>query len=114
MEPVVMSVATVAQPSLSPGKFRTNQPSSAASAERGLDCYATPQIAVTALLEGAATFFARPGLKVWEPCAGDGAIVRVLRERGLPVIASDLKPDSALPLHFANDLPRRRRAKDAD
>ena len=43
---------------------------------------------------------------VWEPAAGRGAIVSVLRDRGHAVIASDIT-DHGFPLHFVRDfLPR--------
>jgi hypothetical protein len=54
-------------------------------AARGHDLYETPTVAVEALLRVEKI----PHL-VWEPCAGPGAIVRVLRNRGHSVIASDL------------------------
>lgn len=53
--------------------------------ERGDDLYETPAVAVQALMR--VEFL--PGL-IWEPCAGRGAIVRVLREAGHDVIAHDL------------------------
>jgi hypothetical protein len=54
-------------------------------AERGLDLYETPAVAVQALLR------AEPiPLDVWEPAAGRGAIVNALREAGHNVIASDI------------------------
>jgi hypothetical protein len=40
---------------------------------------------------------------VWEPAAGRGAIVRVLRDRGHAVIASDIA-DYGFPLHFQRDF----------
>jgi hypothetical protein len=53
-------------------------------AERGLDLYETPAAAVEAVLR------AEPvPLGVWEPAAGRGAVVRVLRTRGHDVVASD-------------------------
>lgn len=57
----------------------------AALRERGDDFYATPACAVRALLA------VEPiPLTCWEPACGDGAIVRVLRESGRAVIATDL------------------------
>lgn len=49
------------------------------------DFYPTPPEATRALLDRE-TF---PGL-TWEPACGDGAICRVLEERGLPYLATDL------------------------
>jgi hypothetical protein len=54
-------------------------------AERGLDLYETPEPATRALLE--VERFDGP---IWEPACGPGAIVRVLRETGYQVIASDI------------------------
>jgi hypothetical protein len=67
-------------------------------AERGLDLYETPAIAVEALL-------AVENLPhwIWEPAAGRGAIVNVLRDRGHAVIASDII-DYGFPLHFVGDF----------
>ena len=53
-------------------------------AERGPDLYETPSCAVTTLLREETV----PN-KVWEPAAGRGAIVRVLRNAGHEVVASD-------------------------
>jgi hypothetical protein len=62
-------------------------------AERGLDLYETPPKAVRALLK--VEQFDRP---IWEPACGPGTIVRVLRDTGHKVIATDIKdygcPDS--------------------
>jgi hypothetical protein len=56
-----------------------------ALADRRDDLYQTPPEAVEALLN------AEPiPLVVWEPCCGPGAIVRVLREKGHDVYATDL------------------------
>jgi hypothetical protein len=54
-------------------------------AERAQDCYETPACAVEALLrvESIPHF-------VWEPACGPGAIVRVLREHGHEVLATDV------------------------
>jgi hypothetical protein len=54
-------------------------------AERGLDLYETPAVAVEALLR-----VEQIPHRVWEPAAGRGAIARVLREHGCAVIASDI------------------------
>jgi len=54
-------------------------------AERQADCYETPACAVEALLrvEKLPRF-------IWEPACGPGAIVKVLRDHGHTVFASDL------------------------
>jgi hypothetical protein len=54
-------------------------------AERGLDLYETPDVAVEALLR-----VERLPQRIWEPAAGKGAITRVLREHGHVVTASDV------------------------
>jgi hypothetical protein len=55
--------------------------------ERGLDAYFTPPEAVIALLRIEA---GRIPSVLWEPAAGDGAIVRPLRKAGFTVFASDI------------------------
>jgi hypothetical protein len=55
------------------------------NAERGLDLYETPSVAVEALLR-----VERIPRQIWEPAAGRGAIVDVLRAAGHEVIASDI------------------------
>jgi hypothetical protein len=67
-------------------------------AERGRDCYQTPAVAVEALLR-----VEQIPHCVWECAAGRGAIVRVLRDRGHAVIASDIY-DYGFPLHFVDDF----------
>jgi hypothetical protein len=54
-------------------------------AERGHDCYGTPPVAVEALLR-----VEQLPRRLWEPCAGRGNIVDVLRAHGHEVIGSDL------------------------
>ena len=66
-------------------------------AERGDDLYETPAVAVHALLR-----VERLPIYLWEPAAGRGAIVSVLRSMGHLVLASDLV-DYGDPTHF----PRR-------
>jgi hypothetical protein len=66
--------------------------------ERGHDLYETPPEAVQALLR-----VERIPHCVWECCAGKGAIVRVLRDAGHAVIASDLI-DYGFPLHFVAEF----------
>jgi hypothetical protein len=83
------------------GRFRANQPGTHTLAVRGLDSYPTPRIAVESLLN------AEPDLlhaRVWEPAAGGGNIVAVLRENGIPTIASDLVRNEDTDLHFAGDF----------
>jgi hypothetical protein len=66
--------------------------------ERGLDLYETPESAVVALLR-----IETLPLRIWEPAAGRGAIVNVLRAHGRHVIASDVA-DYGFPLDFASDF----------
>jgi hypothetical protein len=61
---------------------------------RGADCYWTPPVAVEALLE-----VERLPHSLWEPAAGAGHIVTVLRDRGYAMIASDIQ-NHGFPLHF--------------
>jgi hypothetical protein len=68
--------------------------------ERGADLYETPPEAVRALLRVEGN---RVPHNLWEPGAGRGAIVRVLRDAGHAVIASDLV-DYGFPLHFVADF----------
>jgi hypothetical protein len=65
--------------------------------ERGDDLYETPPVATQALLRAEIL-----PARLWEPCAGRGAIVDVLRGAGHIVLASDLV-DYGDPTHF----PRR-------
>jgi hypothetical protein len=67
-------------------------------AERGLDLYETPPAATAALLR-----IERLPHRIWEPAAGKGAIVRVLRDHGHAVIASDVF-NYGFPLHFVGDF----------
>jgi hypothetical protein len=67
-------------------------------ADRGHDLYETAPCAVRALLE-----VEQLPACVWEPAAGRGAIVNVLREIGHTVIASDLV-DHGFPLEFVGDF----------
>jgi hypothetical protein len=66
--------------------------------ERGADCYSTPPVAAEALLRVEPTPHC-----VWEPAVGRGPIVKVLREHGHAVIASDVA-DYGFPLHFKRDF----------
>jgi len=61
-------------------------------AERGLDLYETPAVAVEALLR-----VERLPHRIWEPACGRGAIVNVLRAHGHEVVASDIA-DYGLPI----------------
>jgi hypothetical protein len=79
---------TTTQPSRRRGRLRHPL------ADRGHDLYETPACAVEALLRAESL----PHF-LWEPAAGRGAIVRVLREHGHAVIASDLL-DYGFPTHF--------------
>jgi hypothetical protein len=63
-------------------------------AERGHDLYETPGVATEALLR-----VERLPHRLWEPAAGHGAIVKVLRAAGHEVLASDLI-DYREPTHF--------------
>ncbi len=56
-------------------------------ADRGLDAYFSPPEAVLSLLQIEAQHLPKC---IWEPAAGDGAIVRPLQEAGFTVIASDI------------------------
>src|SRR5215510_4855776 len=67
-------------------------------AERGHDLYETPDVAVEALLR-----VEKLPHRLWEPAAGRGAIVRVLRDAGHTVIPSDLI-DYEFPLHTVGDF----------
>jgi hypothetical protein len=73
-----------------------------AYAERGLDLYETPPAATAALLG-----VERLPHRIWEPAAGRGAIVRVLRDHGYAVIASDIHDYGNL--HFVSDFLAQKR-----
>jgi hypothetical protein len=66
--------------------------------QRGCDLYSTPKVAPRALLR-----VEKLPHRIWEPCAGRGNIVRVLRDAGHEVIASDLH-DHGFPLDFRRDF----------
>jgi hypothetical protein len=86
-----------------PGRFRSGQAGTHAHAVRQLDSYPTPRIAVEALLNAepdVLNTFAR----VWEPAAGEGNIAHVLRDNGIPVIASDIERYNSFDLHFTGDF----------
>jgi hypothetical protein len=65
--------------------------------ERGFDLYEKPAVAVEALLR-----VEQIPHRIWEPAAGRGAIVRVLRDHGHAVIASDIHNYGNL--HFVSDF----------
>jgi hypothetical protein len=76
-------------------------------ADRGNDLYETPAVAVHALLR-----VEQLPHRLWEPAAGRGAIVNVLRAAGHEVLASDLI-DYGDPTHFARrDFLLERKAPD--
>jgi hypothetical protein len=91
-----------------PGRFRSGQAGTHTLAERALDSYPTPRIAVESLL------FAEPDVlnttaHIWEPAAGDGNIVAVLRDNGIRVTASDIE-QYEFDLHFHGDFVMQKRA----
>jgi hypothetical protein len=67
-------------------------------ADRGNDLYETPPSATEALRR-----VEQLPHWIWEPAAGRGAIVNILRDRGHAVIASDII-DYGFPLHFVADF----------
>jgi hypothetical protein len=75
-----------------------------ALSERGADLYSTPPCAVEALL-----LVEQLPRSVWEPAAGRGAIVNVLRDCGHTVIASDIH-DYGFALHFVGDFLAQKKA----
>jgi hypothetical protein len=91
-----------------PGRFRANQPGTYPLAVRGRDFYPTPRIAVESLL-AAEPDVLNTMARVWEPAAGDGGIVAVLREFSVPVIASDIERYN-FDLHFVGDFLQQTKA----
>jgi hypothetical protein len=76
-------------------------------ADRGADLYETPAVATEALLR-----VEQLPHHLWEPAAGRGAMVDVLRDAGHQVLASDLH-DYNEPTHFAGrDFLLERKAPD--
>jgi hypothetical protein len=69
-----------------------------ALSERGFDLYSTPPCATEALLR-----VEQLPHWIWEPAAGRGAIINVLRDHGHATIASDIV-DYGFPLHFVTDF----------
>jgi len=72
-------------------------------ADRGFDLYETPPEATKALLR-----VEKLPRAVWEPAAGKNAIVRVLRDHGHTVTASDIA-DRGEPLDFVGDFLKQER-----
>ena len=70
----------------------SSQSRRASFAERGLDLYETPSVAVEALLR-----VEQLPYRIWEPACGRGAIVNVLRSAGHSVVATDIA-DYGLPI----------------
>jgi hypothetical protein len=68
----------------------------------GLDLYQTPAVAIEALLR-----VEQLPRCIWEPAAGRGAIVRVLRDHGHGVVASDIYDYGGL--DFVGDFLTQRR-----
>jgi hypothetical protein len=91
-----------------PGRFRSNQPRTHTHGVRGLDSYPTPRIAVESLLQAEPDVL-NTTARIWEPAAGEGNIVHVLRDNGIPVIASDIE-QRGFDLHFVGDFLERERA----
>jgi hypothetical protein len=67
-------------------------------AARGCDLYSDPEVATRSLLP-----VEKLPRRIWDPCAGRGNTVRVLRDAGHEVIASDLY-DHGFPLDFQRDF----------
>lgn len=72
-------------------------------ARRDEDFYGTPRWMTKALLRRLPV---RPGWRVCEPCAGDGAILRAL-PAGLAVVTNDIVPRGALVPDFLLDATKR-------
>jgi hypothetical protein len=75
--------------------------------ERGHDLYETPAVAVEALLR-----VEQLPHRIWEPAAGRGAIVRVLRAHGHEVVAQDLVDYSVQAQSHGRDFLLESRAPD--
>lgn len=89
--------------------FCTGQPGQHAHSVRGFDFYATPVVAVTAVLDAQPEGLHPSSSRLWDPSAGDGGTAVPLRERGFAVICSDIVQRD-FPLHFVGDFFARRRA----
>jgi hypothetical protein len=68
-------------------------------ADRGLDLYSTPPVAVESLLS-----VERLPHQVWEPACGRGGIARVLLAHGHAVVASDVTDHGDYELDFVADF----------
>lgn len=75
--------------------------------DRGLDAYFSPPEAVTSLLRIEGAFLPE---SIWEPAAGEGAIVKPLQAAGFRVFASDIAdyglPDCACGMDYPKAPPR--------
>jgi hypothetical protein len=67
--------------------------------DRGADFYQTPERATNAMLD----IVDLSHKTIWEPCAGNGAMVRPIRNRGISVICSDIV-EREFPLDFIGDF----------
>jgi len=67
--------------------------------DRGYDFYETPEQATNALLD----VVDLSHRTVWEPCTGNGALVRPMRDRKLTVVCSDIVQRD-FPLQFLGDV----------
>jgi len=67
--------------------------------DRGANFYQTPEPATNALLD----IVDLSNKTIWEPCAGNGAMVRPMREHDIAVICSDIV-QREYPLHFVGDF----------
>jgi hypothetical protein len=68
----------------------------------------TPRIAIESLLNAEPDVL-NTTVRVWEPATGDGNLVHVLRDNGIPVIASDVEW-YGFDLHFVADFLQQARA----
>jgi hypothetical protein len=91
----------------SPGRFRSGQAGTHPYEARGLDRYSTPRIAIESLLNAEPDVL-NTTARIWEPAAGDGNIVQVIRDNGIPVIASDVERRD-FDLHFVGDFLQQER-----
>ena len=64
-----------------------------------LDFYETPAVAVEELLKRE-----KFDGSIWEPCAGKGAIAKVLKAHGYRVYTSDIQLYEGFDLHFTSDF----------
>lgn len=73
------------------GKPKSNQRGDQVEGADGRDLCMTPDYAIDLILP-----HLEPGMVIWEPCAGEGHMVRYLRGRGFTVIASELRTSNVL------------------